>query len=242
MKIIIILLSLFVVSCSSTGEKLNSYDREEINKPYTVPAGIKTWETTVSSVFPITSDESNFWWFNPLQWKTPLTDNFTIVWGPLPLGMDVTLYNKEKSTVGLSASYYFIYFYSELSYRYKISDWFAIKPRIYYSNFNFIFEERKRVAEINFLFQMNEKWSLGANVGKGNLRMDNDFYGRLFSALSGTTVSFKENYNITTYGLTSNIQLGKQWDVNTSLSQIYVNDLNKSTALFFDASFIHYWD
>jgi hypothetical protein len=242
MKKLIVLLSLFVVSCSSTGNKLNDYPRAEIDKPYTVPFGIKTWETTVSSIFPITSDGSNIWWFNPLTWRTPITDSFTLVWGPLPLGLDLTLYNKNNSTVGLSASYYFIYFYSELSYRYKMSDWFAIKPRVYYSDFNFLFEERKRVAELNFLFQLNQKWSVGANVGKGNLRMDSDFFNRLFSSLTSTSVSFKENYNITTYGLTSNIQLGKQWDLDTSLSQIYVNDLHESTALFFDAKFIHYWD
>lgn len=101
--IISIVLFFSIFGCAAR-EKLSSYPERHIDRPYTLPKGTNLWKTTI--YYANYKDQDNgsedFFLPYPFIWNQPITDNFNLIWSPLPLSFQYQFVNTEKHTAGVS--------------------------------------------------------------------------------------------------------------------------------------------
>lgn len=101
--LISIVISFSIFGCAAR-EKLNTYPRRHIDRPFTLPKGINSWNTIISYTHYEDQDndsESNLFPY-PFIWNQPITDNLSLTWSPLPFTLQYQLINTEKYTAGIS--------------------------------------------------------------------------------------------------------------------------------------------
>jgi len=123
--------------CAS-GPELDKYPRREIDRPYTLPKGVAAWHipggytNTVSNSAPAASAGLIY----PLVWESSLSDDWNLIWFPIPLGVSHQIMNTDKTRLGFSFLSGFGYgssqgwFFSptlSVSDRHKISNDIAIE-------------------------------------------------------------------------------------------------------------------
>lgn len=99
-----------LASCTS-GPELQKYPRTQIERPYTLPKGVATWQTFVPTGY--FSDNTSTSFLPPipipLVWQSSLSDNWTLNWVPLPLSVSHQIsYSKEQvwgATFGMGFGY-----------------------------------------------------------------------------------------------------------------------------------------
>jgi hypothetical protein len=96
------LVSLFA-GCAS-GPELEKYPRREIDRPYTLPEGVATWHIPIVTGVVQDSDESVFVppIAVPLIWESALSDDWNLIFYPLPLGVSHQFANTESARTGFT--------------------------------------------------------------------------------------------------------------------------------------------
>src|SRR5690349_14594687 len=93
----------FAMGCAS-GPALDKYPSREIDRPYTLPKGVAAWHVpaSYSVVSTNTSPASSSFAINPLVWQSALSDDWNLIWFPVPLGVSHQFMNTEKNRLGFT--------------------------------------------------------------------------------------------------------------------------------------------
>lgn len=88
--------------CAATGN-LDLYPRRQIDRPYTLPKGLATWEPDwYSHSLKSSSGSTKATNFNALVWTQSLSDDLNIVWHPLPLILRYQIDRTDRNVYGVS--------------------------------------------------------------------------------------------------------------------------------------------
>jgi hypothetical protein len=239
----LIFFSLLATACAATGDKLDTFERNEVKRSYTQPEGLKSWTIASKFAAPESSDQEGFAIANPFYWEHPMTDNFTLIWMPLPFGFIYSLANTEKHKAAYDFTFYLIGTTSNIRYKYIINDSWAIEPQLHHHHYNFwVYEEEANTFNIGLIYSPNKNWSIKPYVGSGTVEGDSDFIDEIFSSISGTTVDSTTVFDIVEYGIFTRFFLNRQWDMTFEVSQYRITDYDENSPIYFDLNFIHYWD
>lgn len=234
---------IFITGCASRGIQLEKYPKEHIDRPYTLPKGVYTWEIATLSYIPIKSSQSNSSLVHPLNWRSALSDNVSLLFTPLPLGLSYQILHNDNHRLGATAVYLFYSSSASLSYQYRIGKNWAIRTGLDYfsrSDIDWNDEAKGTSAILGLLYQANNRLSLEPWVSKSRIT---EFQNRYIFSNYGADVLVTQNaYESITYGLSALYAIGRQWDVTMNLSQNYIAEYDRKSSLHLSLRLIHYWD
>jgi len=139
-RVFIFLLLLSLGACTAA-PKLEDYPLREIDRPFTLPEGLATWSTLglyqyeeVDDSFGKTSNETIIPAL-PLFWRQSLSDDWNLVWAPIPLAAMFQIRNDKKAVTGLTfgpagkccSDSWSIGFHVEYSHRQILNDTTALE-------------------------------------------------------------------------------------------------------------------
>jgi hypothetical protein len=97
-------LSVLSISCASCPD-VDKYGRREIDRPFTLPHNVDSWTlgSSLSSFqeYEGSSDREQTLLINPFQWQQSLSDNFNLLWAPIPLGFLYQFHNSPEHRFGV---------------------------------------------------------------------------------------------------------------------------------------------
>lgn len=234
---------IFITGCASRGTQLEKYPMEHIDRPYTLPKGVYTWEIATLSYLPIKSSQSNSSLVHPLIWRSALSDNVSLLFTPLPLGFSYQIWRNDTHRLGATAVYLFYSSSANLSYQYRIGENWAIRTSLDYFKRSDLFwddEVKGTSAILGLLYQAGSRLSLEPWVSKSRIT---EFQNRYIFSNYGTNVEVTQYpYESITYGLSALYAIGRQWDVTMNLSQNYIAKYDHKSSLQLGLRLIHYWD
>jgi len=167
----------FSASCTSS-PNLETYPERQIDRPYTLPDDVATWTTAVGASV-VDDGRSNFSTnINPLIFEQAITENLTLEYSPIPLGLRYQIANTEENIWGVSlrtgigySSFSGVLFEPTLGFyhRYQPGGSFAWESSASYSR---EFTDQPVEAETAFLstgpmFQLSDTIVLNPKIGFG---------------------------------------------------------------------------
>ena len=212
-----LLASLVFLSCT-TSPHIDKEITVEINRSLTVSKDIAKWHVYTES-YTRKDDYSvidSSIIMNPFLWETYLTDDLTLLWFPLPLGMTYQFWNTSQSRFGISTAISFsnsslngfkLNPELKMSFRYKLNSKFAI--------------DTKEVFNARIAFKSGENYIWSSITGVGPLYQHADDmafrFNILYSVFRGgpyisTVDSKKDDVNFRLGAMVGSIiNLGQQW-------------------------------
>src|SRR5687767_13223411 len=87
-------------------EQALPYPLEFIDRPYTLPVGLQDFTLRTSVVSPSEDPGAVYWplYMLDVKYRRPLTNDFTLVWNPLPLGILHQPKRTSETVTGVSWS------------------------------------------------------------------------------------------------------------------------------------------
>lgn len=263
--LLLIVVLAFFFGCAAR-EKLDTYPQRHIDRPFTLPKGINSWETIIyyeQYEDQENHDENNFFPY-PLIWRQPITDNLNLVWSPLPLSLEYQLINTEKHTAGVSGAFGLGYASTKVTstssdssteesstedwyldvvasgyYKYKFSDSVAIESGLVLKD-GFGYDE-KELWEVDFysgpLFQVRDNLAIAPRIHLAVDRVGDQY------DFFDSEREFKQEDTRWTYpiGLWIGWSLHKQLDLNIEYTYKALGYSNDFEGHFFTASIVHLW-
>jgi hypothetical protein len=104
-----VLVSLF--SGCASGPQLEQYPRRQIDRPYTLPKGVDNWQTVLGEQHSSDQwgDTNSSAIVNPLTWQQSLSDDWNIVWAPIPLAVLHQFSKTDTNMMGAGFAMGFVY-------------------------------------------------------------------------------------------------------------------------------------
>ncbi len=256
------LLLLTLVSCAA-GPKLADYPRREIDRPFTLPKGIATWSTIGYESFEhyrgffdgeVYTDRSGVP-ILPLVWRQSLSDDWNLLWAPIPVAAFYQLRSDAAATTGLIFGYGLKlsdYGYSAgavsaaYSHRQKLSSDFAV--------------DFMPTVTPWFPLGHKAKWDLQSSVAAGPFWQVADLFSvstgaRLVLRKYSTTVisgNFFEANSLDIYTRDDwklslpvyarlNWSFARQWDFEASVEYQKIGEVEPYSNLLVGYELRHYW-
>ncbi len=243
------LLALLASACAS-GPALEKYPRRQIDRPYTLPKGVATWN--IPAITSYSRDTGGNITFIPpipipLIWQEALSDDWQLTWAPLPLAISHQFTYDDTgfwgAGLGLSDVGYgsiegwFLNPTLTTQYRRKLTDSFALdtqlvfSPEIQFSGGPFTWGATVQVAAF-FQLSPTVALSAGPGVSVGNTAPD----------LSGTFVGYPGTTAVTV-PLTANFywSFHRQWDFNVGYSLDRIGEPGNAFQHEALIEFVHFW-
>jgi hypothetical protein len=131
-----VVIAIFSSACVATGN-LDLYPRRQIDRPYTIPQGLATWEPQWhSDSIKSENDSENSSNFSALVWTQSLSDDLNIVWYPLPLFLRYQIKKTDHNVYGVSTGVSTLSYKSDNKWtvgigiygyqRHSLNDWLAL--------------------------------------------------------------------------------------------------------------------
>jgi hypothetical protein len=251
-----------LAGCAAT-PKLADYPRREIDRPVTLPKGVTSWGMHGSySVeryrFDYTGErvtDQSVYAAIPSQYQTSLSDEWNLVWYPIPIAAIYSIRNDSAATTGLTLGYGFRFsnygntaaeLYAAYFHRQKLTPDFAIE-------FSPSLAPWIPIGE-------NAKWDLQASLGVGPFVQIGEFLAARAgmravlrrdstTVMSGDLFSSKGLDITTTYtwrmvyplyaGL--NWSVGRQWDIGGTLEYQKLGEANDYSNFQVAYELRHFW-
>lgn len=251
-QLLSVLIIILISSCASS-PRLATYPSEEINRPYTLPDGISSWRSRLSvdyekdDLSPSTTTADVIF----LNWTQALTDSWTLLWGPLPLGVSHQFWNTPESRAGFTASLGFSHssFYGDkiypamsFSYRHKLNTSVAIDFTSYFTpTLSFQSGEKYRWSagiSAGPIFQIQKDFSLkpevrwGARLGKPTLHTAIYYASNVY----GDEITWA-----TDLGIKAQWSLNPSWDIKAGYFYIGIGEKFGYQDHNLQLEFINYW-
>lgn len=244
-----LLVALLLVGCTS-GPELQKYPRRQMERPYTLPDGVATWETISLSSYTKDDSGSSFLWPIPipLVWRSSLSDTWTLNWSPLPLSVSHQLsYSKDQvwgTTFGMTGgwtSWSGVIINPSISLYHRLAlgeSWALQTTPIINATYRTKEGTGKYYGGISSgpMFQLTDTFALTPSVG---LYIDTGY-----KALSFETESVDPE---PTTRLTVPLRLAaawsfdRQWDLNTTYSFNRIGHTRGYTEHLAYIHLVHYW-
>lgn len=108
-----------MLAACSAAPHLKDYPEREIDRPYTLPKGLASWQTISYLQLQKSSVGSDHTFFiDPLFWNQSLSDDWQLTWMPFPL---IIRHQFSKDEQGYWGGMLFLSFYSTISTNYSTS-------------------------------------------------------------------------------------------------------------------------
>ncbi|MCC6278902.1 MAG: hypothetical protein IT289_13395 [Oligoflexia bacterium] len=229
--------------CSMSGKKLNDYPTQELDRPYTLPDGIKSYEIWT---FTGISGQTGAVGIYPFIWQQSLSDNFTLVWTPLPLGLRYQILRTENHTLGVTGVYLLLGGIGSLDYKFKFSENMGVVLQASYLVFDFplLYKYESNNYSGGLMIQITDKWSLTPTYTRSKVTVRARFFEWFVSALTLNTINLDTttDFFTNTYTLRNLISLGRQWDLGLDIGAVTLDGYTSKAALSGSFKFVHYWD
>jgi hypothetical protein len=97
-----------------------------------LPQGVKAYGILLGTISGASDPEGDRVpvFANPLYWETPITDQFTVLWWPLPLGFKWQAYQDDDNRIGIKYVLGFFFNSGEVAYRRKLAADHALEVSI----------------------------------------------------------------------------------------------------------------
>lgn len=239
-----------LASGCASGPELEKFSRSEIDRPYTLPEGVTSWSTVAffqsakdkegsSSVFPVPI---------PLLWQTSLSDNWNLIWAPIPLAVSHQLsYSKDEvvgATFGIIPGYasglgFRISPVLEGYYRHRLGTRLALEatPSVSASYYTEQGPWRWYTGlKVGPLFQVTDtlafrtKVSFNATYGEASLNSVSSSLLPELSTRFTVPLSASVNWNF-----------HRQWDAGLSYTYSQLGHINDYVSHSGFLSLVHYW-
>jgi hypothetical protein len=231
---------------------VDAYPSREIDRPYTLPDGMKSYgilATAWTDAKDNSEEEakaSNRAFLNPFYWETPVTDNLSVVWWPLPLGLKWQIAKDSDDRLGFSFMTAILASKYELAYRRHIAKDHALELSAHGFNYNLVFiEGRESYLRLGYLWQINDEHYLKAGIAPGRVNGDSKFFESLFEA-AGVVTDFKYQQKVLAGDFGWGWRFHKQWNVDLAFTRIKARqgdlDIEGNTFSRMNLAFSHYWD
>ncbi len=240
----------FLSGCAS-GPELEKYSRSAVDRPYTLPKGVATWQIPViagyykddfSSVtippIPV-----------PLIWQSSLSDTWTLNWKPIPLSLSHQFSQTEDqvigTTFGLDGLGYsdtngMVFMPSiEVYWRKKLGTGWAMELVPAFSNSiqtkgnTFRWEA---AVGLGPLFQLSETFALRLRLNPG-VSKNYDYT----VASSPSVKPLGEARFVMPLGLAALWSFHRQWDLRASYSFNKIGQISGYQGHTFVFNFVHLW-
>jgi hypothetical protein len=241
-----------VLSSCASGPELDKFDRRELDRSYTLPKGVAAWhilavggeirdDSSSTTLYPVPL---------PLVWETSLSDDWNLIFAPLPLGVSHQFANTETARYGItlltgfrtgSISGFRLLPTLAFSSRFKLSRDLAVdvtpnfQPDIpFKGGQKFLWSAG---VELGPVFQVSDRFSWGP---RASLDVS---YGKAPGAFSIT-----EDLNLVAetsfvggLGLNGTWVLGRQWDLRAGYGYSGLGARNGFRAHLGILDLTHYW-
>ncbi|MBI3558578.1 MAG: hypothetical protein HY074_20095 [Deltaproteobacteria bacterium] len=246
------LLALVVVIAGSgcaSGPKLDNYPRSQIDRPYTLPNGVNAWHIIAPMIYARDNDGSFF--FPPvpipLVWRQSLTDDWALLWTPVPTVQHQFLHTKTDvigATLGYNIGYGSVNGVSagpvlNGTHRHNFSEKLALE-----TNANFSANYYGRTQVFNWstgltsgpFFQVSPLMALGPRTG---LAFEHGYYSN-YAVTSKIAPSASTRVTVP-LGFWWQYSFSRQWEMTMDYNYLHIgydNGFYSHVALL---SFIHTW-
>ncbi len=234
--VFLLLLMIFLqIGCANVHKLEEKYPLAEISRPYTLLYGLKSWNTIAIPV------ENNLV-ANPLIWETPLTESFSVMWVPLPLGLKLQLMNTESHRLGVSAMYLLLGVTTSVDYRYRLADSWAFELSHNYLDVDtLIFRIKMSTVSAGPLYQITDRMAVkpylstfSGSVSAGLITqvLIDSIFGDVRSNTSTT-------FSGTGAGLDLFYSFNYQWNMKLGVAVLNTNNVGSHTSGNF--ALTHIW-
>jgi hypothetical protein len=244
-------LVLWASGCAS-GPELEKYPRREIDRPFTLPKGVATWHIPTIITEVSDSDSSEFLAIPvPLIWEQSLSDDWELIWAPIPLGVAHQLVNDSEDRLGMTFFAGFSYSTVQkfrliptiaLSWRRRFSSDWALDLRPSFTP-DISFESGRSfrwsaglsigpVWQASEIFALQPTIGLGVAKGRTVLSDANDFDAIDFTDQTSFSASV---------GVGSTWSISRQWDFRPSYHFGWFTGDNGINAHVGILEFVHFW-
>ena len=248
---LLVVSSVYLAGCAS-GPELDKYSRREMDRPYTLPKGVATWHIPV--IYANVQDRQSSASYGPvpvpLLWETSLSDDWNLIWFPLPLGVSHQFFLNEQARFGFtllngvgysSLSGFRLHPTLTTPYRAFLSKDLALEVTPLFS------------ADIPFQSGENLLWT--ASLGIGPLFQTSEFfawkpsasfdvahgpYGQLLSDQDRFRFSNETSASLS-LGASAVWSMGRQWDLRPEYHYAGIGSQNQQRVHLAVLDFVHFW-
>ncbi len=223
---LLILFCLFLgAGCASKTNLAEKYPLSEIDRPYTLPYSVDSWNIWLipveNSVLP-----------HPLIWEMSLSDDFSVVWVPLPLGIKWQIHREEKHRLGASAMYLLLGGTADVDYRYRLAQDWALNLNYNVSEFDtLILKIHLSTFSAGPLYQFTQKFAGKISFSKFSGYVS---AGILTNAILSSFGSVTSNSRTYFDGEGANLDLyysfNHQWNLNLGISMMNIDSVGSSAS------------
>lgn len=210
-----------VVSGCAAREIVDNYPLREIDRPYTLPFGMKSWGIQAGAWSEgddpdtVGEESTGRGFVNPFLWETPVSDKVSVVWWPLPLGLKWQITKDKNDRVGLTVIPALFYNWAELAYRRHFQPNHAFEISYEGLEYDFIFfEGSERKIRLGYLWQFNDEQYFKLGAAPGVLRGDSDFFESIFEGIGTSTGDLQYEVKAMTFDVGWGYRLSKQWNLD----------------------------
>ncbi len=261
MKLIIGGLALLVFTGCAASPKLADYPRREIDRPLTLPKGLASWSTLEEyrqekyrfydgelitdryTVGPI-----------PLKWQSSLSDDWNLIWLPIPvaaihqlrndaaastaliIGYGIEGSSNGYSTAGISLEYFHRQKFSSdfaLEFVPALAPWFPIGDRAKW--------DLQASLGVGPFWQVGETLSVNGGARAVLRKNSKTVITGNFDG-SGLSIATHDDYRVVyPVYLGMNWSFARQWDFGATANYLKFAEVDDYSRLLVDLEFRHFW-
>jgi len=252
LAVVSLFLASFTGAGCASGPELEKYPRTQIDRPYTLPKGVATWD--IPAIILFSKDSSGYTTFIPpipipLFWQTSLSDDWQLSWLPLPLLVSHQFSYDDSGYFGGffglgggygSVSGVLLAPLIGAKYRRKLTTTFALETQASFNpKFQFSDGPYSWSADLQIwaFFQVSPLVALsaGPDVHFGNMAT---YTTEFYSGVTSSQTNFQ-----TTVPLSANFywSFHRQWDLNLGYRLGLIGESNGAYSHLGTIEFIHFW-
>ena len=247
-KLILTLLAVFSFFSCAGRPNLVNYPSREIDRPAIVPEGLSKWyifSSLVKSKDDVSSDRNTID-VSPLSFESSLSENWSLLWSPLPFGVKYQFFNTEQNRLA---------FLTFLGFSYGTGSGLKLFPNfaLYYrlkltSDFGFDIEPFFDPL-ISYKDGQKYRWTAGFSAGplfqlSDSVSIKPVFLYNVFRGQPAIE-SFYSDDDQTQYrtglGLRATVNLNRQWTFEPSYKYLGLSSPNGYRSDEVNLNFIHIW-
>jgi hypothetical protein len=249
---LILLVPLCLTGCAGR-DALKKFSQREIDRPYTLPYGTASWQTQLNvELFENPATTSVIPMADPFIWQSPLSNDFTLVFFPLPLGIKYQVNRDENGYIGLSL-------YSGITF--SSDEGFRLKPSLNWSRRDILSREIALQSDLSFnpivgfgsqqpfywsaIFWFGPLWQITDTIAilpRAAVSLhQNDIPGSEFVDRESPVRPGVQTRFAIPLGLKAFWNFDPQWSLDGAYSLYRLGEVDGFSAHLFAIEFAHYW-
>jgi hypothetical protein len=234
-----VIISFALINGCASSSALKKFPKRQIDRPYSLPEGVSAWKTfAVGSI--IKSDQTTRYQIPipiPLVWEDSFSDDFDLIWAPIPLGFRFQL---SKTNTVLSGASFVPGFGYDSKKGLSINPGITSLFRMYVDNY-WALDSHINFSGTYFPSENEKEWTVGIKVGP-LFQIQNNFAIKptLTGAIHNSDDS--KSVNVTApIGLWTSWLFHRQWELESTYNLSIIGYKNGHSRHQLRMTLIHYW-